>query len=191
MFRAGRPVPGSRRDGRLRPARRAIVATGVAGVIALTAGCVSAADRSGPVSTQADATAAAERTCSLLNAEELGRVLGLAFKPPIVDPSSTQTAVQCQWTATDQSALVLTKVVTDEADVVFRTTVRESQRSIGAVQNTKIPGATRAFVLPSLGRTGMLVGDSYVEVSVLVPSATPPQIEDIATAAARAAKSDS
>lgn len=184
-------APGSRSGDGPRRTRRVIAATGAAGMLLFATGCVSAADRSDTVSTQADATAAAERTCSVLSAEELGRVLGLAFKPPIVDPSSTPTAVQCQWTATDQSALVLTKIVSEQADVVFRTAVRESQRTIGAVERTRIPGADAAYVLPTLGRTGMLVGDSYVEVSVLVPSATQSQIEQVATDAAQAVKTGS
>lgn len=167
---------------------RVIVAAGAAAI--LTSGCVSAADRSADAtSAGSDATAAAIRTCDLLNAQELGRILGTAFQAPIVDPSSSDTGTQCQWTSNDQTALVLTKVISQQADVVFRTTLRESQRSIGAVRKTDIPGTRAAFVLPSLGRTGMLVGDRYLETSVLVPSATPAQVERVATTAAKAARS--
>lgn len=167
---------------------RLIVAAGAAAL--LTSGCVSAADRSSDtVSAGSDATAAAIRTCDLVTSEELGRILGTAFQAPIVDPSSSNTGTQCQWTSTDQAGLVLTKVVAKQAAVVFRTTVRESQRSIGAVETTQIPGTRASFVLPGLGRTGMLVGDRYVETSVLVPSATPQQVRSVAIVAAKAARS--
>lgn len=168
---------------------RVIVAAGAAGVLALTSACVSASDRasSEATATGSGATPAA-RICSLLSAAQLGQVLGVAFREPIAAAGSTATATQCQWTATDQTSLVLTKTVSKQADIVYRSAMRESQRSIGAVAPVRIPGATAAYILPSLGRTGMLVGDRYVEVSVLVPSATPGQIRQVATAAAANAR---
>lgn len=171
--------------------RRGSLVLVIAGVAAVTTGCVSAADRAADTVTASGSGATPPaQTCSLLTAPGLGQVLGRAFTEPVVDPSSTASATQCQWTATDQTALVLTKVVGEQADLAFRTAVRSSQRSIGAVYRTRIPGAQQAYLLPRLGRTGMVVGHRYVEVSVLVPGATPAQIRQVATEAAAAVTHD-
>lgn len=160
----------------------------VAAVCVLTAGCVSAQ----PASTGAGAVASAPSIapqCDLLTSASLQRTLGVSFVAPRAeDPSSSATTTVCQWTASDQSALVITKLLTRDAALVFRSSFEESQRSLGPTQATTVPGAKSAYVVPSLGRTAMLVDDRFVEVSVLVPSATPEQVAAVATQAARSAR---
>lgn len=155
-----------------------------AGALLLT-GCVSAAEPSAGPPTPSPSRSGPQ--CDVLTVEQLQETLGVAFVPPRApDPSSTATTTVCQWTATDQTALVITKVLTGvNAKLVFRSSFEETRRTLGPTETTDIPGATSAFRVPSLGRTAMLVGNRFVEVSVLVPSATPARVADVAAFAAR------
>lgn len=167
--------------------RRWIV-VGAAVVLTLT-GCVSATDvRSGAASVAGNPTPNASARCDLFTPTQLQAVLRVEFSEAVLDPASTGSTTQCQWTAKDQTAMVLTKVASKDAAFLYKESRTTSQQSLGVVTSASIPGARSAYQLPSLGRTAMLVGDQMVEVSVLVPSATPAQVDRTAALAAQHAQ---
>lgn len=168
--------------------RKTAAAATALGVVLATTGCVSAGGGPSADSGAAVPTPTVAAECDLFSAAQLQRQLGVSFVAPrAVDPSSTATTTVCQWTATDQTALVITKVLTEDARLVFEAALDQSKRTLGPTASVDVPGAKAAFSIPSLGRTGMLVGDTFVEVSVLVPSATPEQVAGLAASAARSA----
>lgn len=168
----------------MRHTHRTAVALCALAVAALSlSACVSAPPP--PTSSAAAAKPEAEQRCPAFTAGQLSRTLGQPFSDARVDPSSTDAIIACQWTAKSQAALVLTKVATQGGRVLFEESRDASARSIGAVNPVTIRGARSAYVIPSLGRVGMLVDDRFVEVSVLVPSADGQDVARLATLAAR------
>ncbi len=151
-------------------------------VAASLSGCVSARDNA----TQQSANAAAPRLdpaaeCPLLDSADLSDVTGTSFLPlPTVAPDSGKGAVECQWTATNQEALVLTKQIDGNALDTFKNSLLNAERTLGAVTPVPMKGTKAAYVLPSMGRTAMVVDGSYVEVSVLVPGASAGQVAQVA-----------
>jgi hypothetical protein len=122
--------------------------------------------------------------CAVFDSRQLSRVLGQPFEGPINTADSTPKIAECQWTADSQTALVLVKVADNNADFLFRESAEAASRSLGEVTRVAIPGADKAYALASLGRIGMLVSGSYVEVSTLVPGADNKQIVRLASIAA-------
>lgn len=162
-------------------------ALAAAALVGLT-GCVSAAD--GPTGSAAGAidrpTGPQHEACVLFEAADLRRVLGQQFEQPINTADSTQVLAECQWTASSQTALVMTKVSEGDGPFLFRESATAASRSLGKVELVTVPKADKAYSVRSLGRVGMLVGDSYVEVSTLVPGAGDAEIMKLARMAATA-----
>jgi hypothetical protein len=167
---------------------RGRIIVSAAALLALT-GCVSAKDvQSGAASVAPNPTPNASARCDLFTTTQLQALLRVEFSEAVLDPASTQSTTQCQWTAKDQASLVLTKVAAKDAAFLYRESETTSQQSLGVVTSVTIPGAREAYQLPSLGRTAMLVGDQMIEVTVLVPSATAAQVNRTAALAAQHAK---
>lgn len=164
---------------------RGLAAIAAVGLLAL-AGCVSAQ----PPTTQSATGGAsnpgpdAVSRCDRLTTAGLAKQLGVEFAEPRVDPSSTDSLTTCQWTAADQTSLVLTTVATEEPALFYEQTRSNSMRTLGTVTDVDIKGAKQAYQLSSLGRTGMLVPGAFVEVSVLVPTAEPKDVTRVAQMAA-------
>ncbi|MFN8125992.1 MAG: hypothetical protein U0R64_05735 [Candidatus Nanopelagicales bacterium] len=144
-------------------------------------GCVSARDAAGQQS--ADVVRPSldpASACSLLDAKRLTSITGTSFLPlPTVNPESDEGAVECQWTATSQEALVLTKEIDGHARSTFQNSLQNAERNLGAVTPVAMKGTDGAYVLPALGRTAMIVDGSYVEVTVLVPGASAGKVAQV------------
>jgi hypothetical protein len=160
----------------------AVTAVAVPLLVASLAGCVSARD--GATTQSADATGPKvdpAAACSLLDSADLSEITGTSFLPlPTVDPDSDEGAVECQWTATNQEALVLTKQIDGQALTTFKNSLLNAERTLGEVTPVPMKGTKAAYVLPTLGRTAMVVDGSYVEVSVLVPGASAGRVARVA-----------
>lgn len=164
----------------------ALAAAALAGLT----GCVSAAD------VPADSAAGAidrpagpqHEACILFEAADLERVLGQEFEQPVNTADSTEGLAECQWTASSQTALVMAKVSQGNGPFLFRESADAASRSLGEVEPLTVSQADKAYALRRLGRVGMLVGDSYVEVSTLVPGAGDAEITKLARMAAAAAQ---
>jgi Protein of unknown function (DUF3558) len=161
-------------------------ALGATALVTLT-GCVSASNgESAAAPASVSATPLAQQKCDLFAQAQLETLFKQGFLQPTIDAANTNaTTTACQWTVSSQEGLVLTKVVTAKAAKLYDESKQQSARTLGIVEDIKVPGADKAFELASLGRTTMLVGDSLVEVSVLIPTATSADVHKAAELAAR------
>lgn len=125
--------------------------------------------------------------CPLLTSEALTDITGIAFQDQPSVPESDANSVQCQWTATDAEALVITRTITADPEFTFRQSRLNTERNLGPAVPTTVKGAQAAFAVPSQNRVAMVVDDEFVEVTVLVPEATPTQQAEIVQLAARRA----
>jgi len=153
-------------------------------VIAVS-GCVSAPQTDSVNSTAAAQSAAEDERCAVFGEPVLRRVVGQAFRGPVTTAASTAGIAECQWTADNQAGLVIVRVSDGNGGFLFRESARSTQRSIGRIVTMDVPGAERAFGVPSLGRVGMVVDGDYVEVSTLVPGANDAVVKRLAGLAAR------
>jgi hypothetical protein len=158
------------------------------GVAVMAAGgCVSAPALDSASSGAAARSAAANQRCAVFAEPQLRRIVGQQFQGPVTTADSSDEIAECQWTAADQAALVIVRVSDGNGGFLFRETASATQRNIGRVVDLDVPGAQRAFGVPSLGRVGMVVDGDYVEVSTLVPGATDAVVKRLAGLAARQA----
>ena len=173
----------------MRASRTVTLLLGAGLTAASLAGCVSAADtQAGSAPAALNPTPNASPRCDLFTTEVLAKLLNVKYSEAILDPASTDSLTQCQWAAVNQESLVITKVINKNPVFIFRESKINSERSLGKVDDINVPGATAAYSVPSLGRTAMVVGEEFIEVSVLLPTATPKMIVGAAVIAANNAR---
>lgn len=158
-------------------------------LISAVTGCVSAQDSAAPVTGTPAPSTAPDRSpeCPLLTSAALTEITGIPFQPQPSVPESDDNAIACQWTATDAEALVITRTITQDPEFTFRQSRLNTERNLGPAVPTTVTGARAAFAVPSQNRVAMVVEDEFIEVTVLVPSATPVQQAEIVQLAARRA----
>ncbi len=160
----------------------------VTALVAALTGCISAEDSADVPTTATTAPASADQRCDLVTSEQLQQLFGKEFTGPTPTSASNQQQAECQWTATDQAALVLVKISDGGGKFLYRENARAAEENIGAVQQVKVKGADSAYLLPRLGRVGMIVAGNYIEVTTLIPGATDEQIVQFAEVVASNAK---
>lgn len=152
----------------------------VAGAALALGGCVSAESELRSQDAEPDPTV----VCTLTSPQELGLAFDAAFYEANVLPSDDD-AVVCQWAASDSAvpAFVRTEV-REGGREAFAEAREEQQREAGVVTVTSVKGADKAFLVPLTKSIGMLVGDTYAQVTLGIGGASAADLERMAQQAA-------
>lgn len=153
----------------MRPLLPSLALSGV--VLTLATGCVSASDVASESQQVriAPPIAEAAEVCPPLTGAELTSILGTPFPPePTVTAADAQSA-ECRFVATNREAFVITRTYTREPATRFKQSLRQAERTLGALSDIDVKGAKAAYAVPSVGRYGLLTSDAYIEVDFVVP----------------------
>ena len=164
---------------RRRPTRRAATAI-IAVSAAAFAACSPGGDRGpapGPTSTTAAATAARPvDPCAIVSVDDIDAATGWRL-PPGTRPAETahprgEVGAVCTWEDTELGGVVQLQVHEGRGAQLYAERLADATQSAHRpVRGVVVAGADPAFEVASEGLLGMVVGDDYVQVSIIGGSA--------------------
>lgn len=183
-------------------ARRAVAAVSVGMSVALLAGGCGASGSADPPAGTGDSTVLPSDTavtatsgeatgdltdglpdpCTWLTPGDLEAVVGTAFDEGAKNPDlSSDFQNICEWWAADGSVLFVQVLVTD-GDASSSTQRQSAEDALGAASDVSVVGATDAYTVAGGSILGMVVGDNFVQVSLVSSSADDVTSETVALA---------
>lgn len=165
--------------GRRTPTRRAAAVIAGISAAATFAACSPAADRGptpAPTSTTAAAAARPVDPCAIVSVDDIDAATGWRL-PPGTRPAETahprgEVGAVCTWEDAELGGVVQLQVHEGRGATLYAERLADATQSAHRpVRRVAVAGADPAFEVASEGLLGMVVGDDYVQVSIIGGSA--------------------